>query len=174
MLVDTEPKPAVTQVPFGMLKLHAHCLFLRVGCSITRYSVGLFAKEAKWSYILTADHTSTMRGSSWTLEERWTSSCSTAALLHAHRLFLRVPSLTHHTWVFIYILFLFLCLGNMNSLFSVTDCSDSVLTQLKTNTVHCRVWMSKTWLLDTNWREIKSLGGGDQGIHFFPPQHFML
>lgn len=94
-----------------------------------------------------------------TLTETWTSSCSTAVLLHARRLVLRVPSLTHRTWVFIYILFLFLCLGNMNSLFSVTDCSDSVPTELKTNTVYCRVWTSETWLLDTIWREIKIFEG---------------
>lgn len=103
-----------------------------------------------WQNIKTARAPS---GAVQPLKRREPRGCNTAVLLRARWLFLRVSSLTHHTWVFIYILFLFLCLGNMNSLFSVTDCSDSVPTQLKTNTVYCRVWMSEIRLLDAPTRD---------------------
>lgn len=124
--------------------------FLLKKLNLPTLHCGLQTAPAPWGAVIT--------------KETWTSGCDTAVLPHARRLFLRILSLTHHTWVFIYILFLFSSLGNVNSLFGVTDCSDSVPTQLKTNTLHCRVWMSETWLLDANWREIKSLGQTKQNM----------
>lgn len=86
-------------------------------------------------------------------------AANTAVFLRARWLFLRVSSLTHHTWVFIYILFLFLCLGNMNSLLSVTDCSDSVPTQLARLTQFTAGYECRKYGSSTHQREMKSLWG---------------